>query len=224
MATMSYYSTPPTDDLEGSLLTGDEAIILDALKNAKKASRRQYLNEILRILSNTHSPRVRNAAAIAVADLHAQKIKEVIKDVLIKLLVREDTKKSQGTLLYVLDEIGASIPIEVLTRVIATSRYEAREEAMGFLKSGRIDWNSGQLESATNKLRRLTYSKNSERSQAAKRALEFINRLVKSARRRSDRKTSPKPTSPKPASPKPASPKPASPKTNSPKSKTRKVA
>jgi len=179
MSTMNSYYMPPKDDLEQSLLTGDEDIILSALKAAKKSSRRKYLNEILLILSNTHSARVRNAAAIAVADLHSERI----KGVLINLLVREDTKKSRGTLLYVLDEIGASIPIDILTHIIATSRYEAREEALGFLKSRRIDWNTQQLQRSMRKLQRMTLSKNVERSEAAERALGLATRLIKSRKR-----------------------------------------
>src|ERR1700733_3012107 len=117
MSAMNFYDMPPKDGLKQSLLTGDEGVILAALKTAKKSARRKYLNEILLILSNTHSARVRNVAAIAVADFRSENIKEALLD----LLLRNDTRKSRGTLLYVLDEIGASIPIDILTRIIATS-------------------------------------------------------------------------------------------------------
>jgi hypothetical protein len=172
---MNLYYMPSKGDLEQSLLTGDEEVILAALKTAKKAYRRKYLNEILLILSNTRSPRVRNAAAIAVADLHSERTKEVLTN----LLVRDDTKNCRGTLLYVLDEIGASIPIDVLTQVIATSRYEAQEEALGFLKSRRIDWNRQQLQRSMQRLQRMTRSKNAERSKAAERALKLAAKLTR---------------------------------------------
>jgi hypothetical protein len=185
---MNFYDMPPKDGFKQSLLTGDEDVILAALKTAKKSSRRKYLNEILLILSNTHSARVRNAAAIAVADFRSQNIKEALLD----LLLRDDTRKSRGTLLYVLDEIGASIPIDILTRIIATGRYEAREEALAFLKSRRIDWNLQQLQRSIRKLERMTLSKNAERSKAAERALEFASKLVKSRKGASARRSSPK--------------------------------
>lgn len=188
MSTISSDFIPAKDKLEWSLLTGDEGIILAALKAAKKASRRKYLNEILLTMSNTHSARVRNAAAIAVADFHSERI----KDVLINLLLRDDTKKSRGTLLYVLDEIGASLPIEVITQVIATSRYEAQQEALAFLKSGRIDFNLQQLERSIDTLAKLRLSRNAERSKAAERALELVAKLRQSGKRRGGRKAAPK--------------------------------
>lgn len=181
---MSPNSMPPEGDLEQSLSAGDEDVILTALKGAKKSSRRKYLNQILLMLRTIHSPRVRNAAAIAVADLHSEKFKEVLID----LLMRGDTAKSRGTLLYVLDEIGASMPIDVLTQIIATSRYEAREEALGFLKSRRIDWNPPELEESIRKLQRIALSKNLERSAAAERALQFATRLAKSSKRTNGRR------------------------------------
>jgi hypothetical protein len=179
---------PAGGDLEQSLLTGDEDVILAALKGAKKSSRRKHLNQILLMLRTTHSSRVRNAAAIAVADFHSEKIKEALID----LLMRADTAKSRGTLLYVLDEIGASIPIDILTQIIATSRYEAREEALGFLRSRRIDWNPLELEQSIRKLQRIALSKNVERSAAAERALEFAARLAKPRKRTNGRKNTPK--------------------------------
>lgn len=172
---MNSYPTSPKNGLAQALLSGEENVILTALRAAKRSSRRKHLHEILEVLRTTDSPRMRNAAAIAVIDLRSKKIKEV----LLNLLARDDTKKSRGTLLYVLDEIGASIPIDVLTRVIVTSRYEAREEALGFLKSRRIDWNPQQLRRSMRKLERMTLSKNVERSEAAARALQFATRLVK---------------------------------------------
>jgi hypothetical protein len=188
MSAMNFYDMPPKDGLKQSLLTGDEGVILAALKTAKKSARRKYLNEILLILSNTHSARVRNVAAIAVADFRSENIKEALLD----LLLRNDTRKSRGTLLYVLDEIGASIPIDILTRIIATSRYEAREEALAFLKSQKIDWNPQQLQRSIRKLERMTLSKNVERSKAAERVLEFASKLIKSRKGASGRRSPPK--------------------------------
>lgn len=175
---------PPKENLGQSLLTGDESVILAALKAAKKSSRQKYLSQILLILTNTESSRVRNAAAIALADLHSEKI----KDALINLLMRADTKNSRGTLLYVLDEIGASLPIDIATELISTSRYEAREEALGFLKSRRIDWNPEQLQRSMRKLKRMALSKNIERSGAAQRALELAIKLVTPKKSGGDRK------------------------------------
>lgn len=188
MSAMNFYDMPSKNGFKQSLLTGDEEVILASLKAAKKSARRKYLNEILLILSNTHSARVRNAAAIAVADFRSENIKEALLD----LLLRDDTRKSRGTLLYVLDEIGASIPIDILTRIIATSRYEAREEALAFLKSRRIDWNLQQLQRSIRKLERMTLSKNVERSKAAERALEFTSKLIKPRKGASRRRSPPK--------------------------------
>jgi len=170
----------PHDSLERSLQNGDEHLLVAQLMKAKKAARRRHLSLILEILMTTHSPRLRNAAAIAVADLNSNDAKEV----LIHLLIRKDTKKSRGTLLYALDEAGASIPIDILTQVITTSRYEAREEAVRFFEAGKIIWKPEQLKDSIRKLQRMTTSRNIERSQVAKRALHLASTLSRTRKAR----------------------------------------
>jgi len=161
------------DNLERSLQIGNEQLAIAALKKAKKVTRRRYLDLILDVLNTTHSFRLRNAAAIAVADLDSNDAKRLLID----LLERKDTKKSQGTLLYALDEAGASIPIDILTRVITTSRFEAREEAVRFLESRKVVWKPEKLENSIKRLQRMTTSRNIERSQVAKRALRLASAL-----------------------------------------------
>jgi hypothetical protein len=161
------------DNLEQSLQNGDEHLVVAALKKAKKVARRRHLGLILDILKTTHSSRLRNAAAIAVADLDSSDAKKT----LIHLLVRKDTKKSRGTLLYALDEAGVSIPIDILIQVITTSRFEAREEAIRFLQRRKVVWKPERLEDSMEQLQRMTASRNIERSQVAKKALHLASAL-----------------------------------------------
>jgi len=168
----------PHDNLERSLQNGDEYLLVAELKKAKKVARRRHLSLILKVLMTTHSPRLRNAAAIAVADLNSNDAKEA----LLHLLIRKDTKKSRGTLLYALDEAGASIPIDILTQVITTSRFEAREEAVRFLEARKVVWKPQKLKESIRKLQRMTASRNIERSQVAKKALYLTSALSRSRR------------------------------------------
>jgi hypothetical protein len=122
----------------------------------------------------THSSRLRNAAAIAVADLNSDDAKQK----LLHLLIRKDTKKSRGTLLYALDEAGASIPIDVLTQVIMTTR----EEAIRFLEARRVVWKPEKLKDSIRKLQRMMTSRNIERSQVAKKAFFLASALGRTNR------------------------------------------
>jgi HEAT repeat protein len=129
----------------------------------------------MQILEQAVSWRVRNAAALALADLRAGNA----KDALIDLLKRQDTKGSRGTLLYALGELGADLPLPVLADIIADESYEAREEALTFLASGRIEYSAQEFARARARLEAAQLSADAERSEAIRRALEYLLRDVR---------------------------------------------
>src|SRR5262249_39942848 len=91
-------------------------------------------DDVIRILRKTRSPRVRNAAAIALADMHPPNA----ADVLIEVLSKPETKNSRGTLLYALEEVRGTAPLNLLADIILFDTYEARQEALRFITSGNI--------------------------------------------------------------------------------------
>jgi HEAT repeat protein len=130
-----YLRTPGL--LEAAKLAGNEDKLVEALRHveSEKSRRQDRASQVLRILKETDPPRVRNAAAIALADMKVT----TAKDELIKLLSRDDTKSSRGSLLYALEEMNAEIPPTVLADIIASAGYEAREEALRILERQKYD-------------------------------------------------------------------------------------
>jgi hypothetical protein len=168
MATMHVRADP----LGGALASGDEDRLVDELRKVKsrRTSREERIRSVLKILDETASPRVRNAAALALVDMRAASAKEK----LVELLTRADTQPSRGTLLYALDELGAKIPIRVLTAVVVEGSYEAREEALGFLARSKFEASDGDLGLAQRELEKVSSSRDVERADAAKAGLEIL--------------------------------------------------
>src|SRR5437899_2296939 len=87
--------------LEAAFLSGNEDQLVEELRKvpSQKTRRRTGASKVVRILEQTSSPRVRNAAALALADLRMTSA----KDKLIEVLRRAETKGHRGTILYALD-------------------------------------------------------------------------------------------------------------------------
>jgi len=122
------------------------------------------------MLEQTRSPRVRNAAASALADLRAGGA----TDALINLLTRPDTAGSRGTLLYALELLGADVPLPDLAEIIAEGSYEAREEALGLIDRDRIECSLEDLALARATLEAAPVSADGERARAIRRGLEYL--------------------------------------------------
>jgi hypothetical protein len=121
---------------------GDEGRLVAELRSLKsqRSRRAPRVAKALEILEKTNSARVRNAAALALADLRT----DAAKDRLIDLLSRPDTTGSRGSLLYALDRLGADVPLAVLAEIIVDDAYEAREEALTFIRSNRIECSAAE--------------------------------------------------------------------------------
>ena len=161
------------DDVQAGFSVGDdEGRLVAHLRRLKgqRSSRRARAAEAMTILEKTGSPRVRNAAALALADLRA----DGASDALIALLARPDTRGSRGTLLYALDQLGAKVPLRVLGEIIVDESYEAREEALAFIEHDRVEYSAEELARVKLRLQTVGKSADAERLQAIRRALERL--------------------------------------------------
>jgi HEAT repeat protein len=158
--------------LQSAPLSRDEGRLIEELKKLKnqRSPRRSRGAKALQILEQTNSSRVRNAAALALADLR----KHSAKDALTNLLTRPDTKGSRGTLLYALEQLGAEAPLPVLADIIANESYEAREEALALIAHHRSECSPEEMAGAQARLEAADASADPERSQAILRALEYL--------------------------------------------------
>jgi hypothetical protein len=170
LPTLPHSNVP--NPLETAFVAGDEERLVAELRNvaAEKSPRTARANLVLRILDETFSSRVRNAAALALADMHCKSA----KGSLIRLLSRPNTKGSRGTLLYTLGELGAELPLPVLADVVVDESYEAREEALDLIRRGCVEGSAGDLAKAQARLHAALASADEERSQAIHRALEYL--------------------------------------------------
>ena len=159
-------STQRQCSLEDAERSGDETRLAEELRNAGP----DVAPKVIGILERTRSPRVRNAAALALADMRAAGA----RDSLIEALRNAETRGHRGTILYALDELGANLPLSLLIDIIVHDPYEAREEALGFLTSGRIDRDANPLQ-VERKLRLALRRGDQERSHAVREALGYLS-------------------------------------------------
>jgi HEAT repeat protein len=120
-----------SDTLEEAFASGNEDRLINALKINHDS---EEVPSLVKILRNTRSPRVRNAAAIALADMHPPNAAKI----LIEVIAKPETKNSRGTLLYALEEVRGKAPLNLLVSILLSDPYEARQEALRFITSGNI--------------------------------------------------------------------------------------
>ena len=124
------------------------------------------------VLTTTSSNRIRNAAALALADLGAVECSGRI----VEVLRRPDLAKVSGTLLYALSELGASIPLHVFVGLIEHGSFEGRSEALAFLDEDRVELpDDAEVDGALQSLGRLaSNSDDPEGAEAAQLALTYL--------------------------------------------------
>jgi HEAT repeat protein len=147
-------------------------LLVEELRKVKsqKTSRRLRERRVKTILERTESAKVRNAAALALADMHAADADKA----LIGLLRRDDTRDSRGTLLYALEQIGARVPLDCLAHVLVHDGYEAREEALALLAEGMTKYDKHERLAAQRKLEQSLEAADKERYPAISKALEQL--------------------------------------------------
>jgi hypothetical protein len=89
-------------------------------------------------------------------------------------IARPDTRGSRGSLLYALGQLGAAIPLPILAEIITDDSYEAREEALTFIRSNRVECSADEFATAKTALEAASTSGDAETLQAVQRALKFL--------------------------------------------------
>ena len=148
----------------------DEAAEIAALQALKMVDGDQgFTNaEMSVILDRTRSNRLRNAAALALADRHATGLAEHLT----ALLASPKMAKASGTLLFALDQIDGMLPAPAFLNLIENGSYEARAEALAFLADERvIGSNSDDGEDLVTKLSAVARSDDADAAEAAEEAL-----------------------------------------------------
>lgn len=160
----------------------DDLIVLELQNISKQASwldRETISSDVLDILRETMSARVRNASALALVDLGVRHKTEQIADV----LKRKDIAKVSGTLLYSLNEIDAYIPLSTAIDIVESGSFEARNEVVLFIEDGRLsEVSEPQFKAATDRLRKLVQTGDKETIEAASYAADCLADHVKEQR------------------------------------------
>jgi hypothetical protein len=173
-------NTSGMPDSEGSGHPNEEdklVNLLRALPELKGAEDRFAVWFAAGSLVATASNRVRNAAALALADMGGRDAGRMI----VEVLRRPDIAKVSGTLLYALRELGASIPLSVIVGLIENGSYESRATALEFLKERQIERpDRAELDDARKRLTSFARDGDeSEGAEAAQVALEYLDETAK---------------------------------------------
>lgn len=158
--------------LNSAIKSGDETAIVSALETISKAGNASPADtkKIKELVVDTKSNDVRNAAAIALADLHV----EDAVDLIISLLKTRETYKHRSTLLYALEELNAHLPIDVLVSILRNDPYGAREQALDVLAADKTNYDRGETQKAISELSLLVGSDDDEKASAARKAIHIL--------------------------------------------------
>ena len=179
---LSFMQAP---DLTTRRQSSDGKFFDDELLFALKAARdidsfpAEFVPSIADLLRETHSQRVRNEAALTLADLRDPRGAEA----LVEVLRRPEVPKVAGTLIHAFDEMGAALPMDVLTSIVMHGSYEARAMAISMLEDGRISIMGPAIEAAArDAFAILAASDDIEGAEAAHAALGALDDLEREAR------------------------------------------
>lgn len=149
---------------------------VDLLRHAPKSMAEQHWPsawaEIERQLLASRSAKVRNAAALALADMRYPRTGEAINS----LLVRPDVALTAGTLIFALEEADASISLEATVNIVRRGSYESRAELVILLgKTGVSPFDQEHGRSAERELSRLAAGDDADAAEAASLVLDLLD-------------------------------------------------
>lgn len=117
----------------------DEEGLVAALKGLPgeitEAERAQAVSVVNVLLRATRSARVRNASALALTDIAGKQAGPAIAAV----LRRPEIARSAGTLLFALNDVEASLSLDLVVDMIERGSVEAKAEALTFMQEWRIE-------------------------------------------------------------------------------------
>ncbi len=155
---------------ENTLATADEQRIVEQLQAVARTKKLVPGIDPAKLVQETRSRGIRNAAALALLDLGHPRTAEL----LIPLIATPDTAGYDGTLLFVLNELEASVPLDKLVEILVTGAYEAREEALMLLQYAQPS--DAELSQALATLEPLQRSEDEELSAVASEAVDRLKR------------------------------------------------
>lgn len=169
----THFEAPRLHPLREAGKSGNDGRLVEELRKLRLAQpiRWELGDYVLQILGDTRSNRVRNAAAIAAADTNVPGARET----LLGLLRRQDTIGSRGTLLYALEMLKATIPLEILVGIISDDNYESRESAGVFIRTGKYDSGNFTIAAARQYLKVALAGADQERTHSIKSALHYLS-------------------------------------------------
>ena len=162
-------------------LTDQERTLIGMLDRfAEHGASETERRQIVEIAEKTDSSQVRNAAAIALADLHIEEADQVLT----RLLRRPDTRGHRGTLLFALDQLNASLPLPLVVSLLLEEKYEGREETLMIVGKRHVTGTIQELETALSRLKPLADSGDEYTAAVAERAVTCLRPLRRRLSRR----------------------------------------
>ena len=169
------------DGNDPRLLTEDDRIV-HALRNTPtlpNEDRAQSVELVTKLMLETSSNKVRNAAAIFLTDVLGKAAAENI----VRVLKRPGLAKAAGSLLFSLNDVEARLPLDLILDMIEQGSLEAQGEALTFLEDCRVDpFDAEQFAVAKARLSACLNNPASPAvAHAAEIALEYLNGLTPEA-------------------------------------------
>ena len=126
------------------------------------------------LMRPNQTPRARNEAAIALADLGAKRAIGRIE----KLLWLPETKGARGSLLYALAELGADLEPELLAKLLIEDGGEVQYECLRAIEAGRVAARGTIPEQAVRLREAARTEKDDDRRQAIEAGAELFEEMA----------------------------------------------
>ena len=131
-------ASTPSMAIINRLTSGESGQIVDALRGIGPNDASEELEDhLLSLLRGTQDPGIRNAAAVALADMRSKRAPAAIES----LVLDPSTKGHRATLLYALEETGAPVSLRFIVDVLLgniSDNLHACEECFGILDQSPI--------------------------------------------------------------------------------------
>ena len=131
-------ASTPAMAIINRLMSGESGQIVDALRGIGPNDAGEELEDhLLSLLRGTQDPGIRNAAAVALADIRFKRAPAAIES----LVLDPSTKGHRATLLYALEETGAPVSLRFIVDVLLgniSDNLQACEECFGILDANPI--------------------------------------------------------------------------------------
>lgn len=156
---MSNENSSTTAELLQQLDSTDDGTVADAARELASRNKASAAPRLLELVRATDSPVVRNAAALALADLHEPQAFAVLVD----LLGDQRTVKNRGTLLYALGEYDCSPILAFLIDLVIDGNFEVSRQALSLIHGIEKELEEGEGSACAARLRTALASASPER-------------------------------------------------------------